>query len=110
MVMGEAHTLFKHTVVNVKQVPIKMYTELNITFLGLKVPNVGMLIIEYPNQLLDRKHQAMLPDIYCRMESNLSILKAFFENMEHQDLTLNVWREFSLCYSPINCLLPFRHM
>ena len=43
--------------------PIKMYTELDLTFLELKVPNVGMLIAEEPNQVLDKKHQTRLPGI-----------------------------------------------
>ena len=43
--------------------PIKMYTELDLTFLGLKVPKVGVLIAEEPNQVLDKKHQTRLPDI-----------------------------------------------
>ena len=42
---------------------IKMYTELDLTFLGLKVPNVGVLIAEEPNQVLDKKHQTRLPGI-----------------------------------------------
>ena len=43
--------------------PIKMYTELDLTFLGLKVPKVGVLITEEPNQVLDKKHQTRLPGI-----------------------------------------------
>ena len=42
---------------------IKMYTELDLTFLGLKVPNVGILIAEEPTQVLDKKHQTRLPGI-----------------------------------------------
>ena len=40
-----------------------MYTELDINFLGLKVPNVGVLIIDDPSQVLDKKHQTKLPGI-----------------------------------------------
>ena len=43
--------------------PIKMYTELDLTFLGLKVPKVGILIAEELNQVLDKKHQTRLPGI-----------------------------------------------
>ena len=43
--------------------PIKMYTELDLTFLWLKVPNVGMLIAEEPNQVLDKKCQTRLFEI-----------------------------------------------
>ena len=49
LVTGEkakAHTLFKLTVTNDGQLPIETYTELDITFLGLKVLNVGMLMIK----------------------------------------------------------------
>ena len=53
---ASAHTLFKLMVANDGQIPIKMYTESNITFLGLKMPNVGVLIAEEPNQVLDQKH------------------------------------------------------
>ena len=57
------HNLFKLTVANDGQMPIKMYTELDLTFLGLKVPNVGVLIAEKPNQVLDKKYQSRLPGI-----------------------------------------------
>ena len=40
-----------------------MYTELDINFLGLKVPNVGVLIINDPSKVLDKKHQTKLPGI-----------------------------------------------
>ena len=58
-----AQKLFNLTVTNDGQLPIKMYTELEIAFLGLKVPNVGMLVIEDPSQVLDKKHQSKLPGI-----------------------------------------------
>ena len=40
-----------------------MYTELDITFLWLKVPNVGVLVVEDLSQMLDKKHQSKLPGI-----------------------------------------------
>ena len=43
--------------------PIKVYVKLNLAFLGLKVPNVGVLITEEPNQVLDKEHQTKLPGI-----------------------------------------------
>ena len=64
--MGEkadAHSLFRLTVSNEGQVLIRMYIELNLTFLGLKVPYVGVLITEEPNQVLDKEHQTKLPGI-----------------------------------------------
>ena len=49
LAMGEkvnTHTLFRSTVASDGQMAIRMYTELDFTFLGLKVPNVGVLITE----------------------------------------------------------------
>ena len=66
MATGEkanAHNLFKLTVANDGQMPIKKYTELDLTFLGLKKPKVGILIAEEANQVLDKKHQTRLPGI-----------------------------------------------
>ena len=60
---ADAHCLFKLTVANDGQMPIKMYTELDLTFLGLKVLKVGVLIAEELNQVLDKKHQTRLPGI-----------------------------------------------
>ena len=60
---AEAHQLFHLTVANNGQLPVKMYTELDINFLGLKVPNVGVLIVDDPTQVLDKKHQTKLPGI-----------------------------------------------
>ena len=54
---ANAHCLFKLAVANDGQMPIKMYTKLDLTFLGLKVPKVGVLIAEEPKQVLDKKHQ-----------------------------------------------------
>ena len=60
---AEAHQLFHLTVTNNGQLPVKMYTELDINFLGLKVPNVGVLIVDDPTQVLEKKHQTKLPGI-----------------------------------------------
>ena len=60
---ANAHCLFKLTVANGGQMPIKMYTELDLTFLGLKVPKVVVLIAEEPNQVMEKKHQTRLPGI-----------------------------------------------
>ena len=90
---ADAHQLFHLMVANNGQLPGKMYTELDINFLGLKVVNVGILIIEDLSQVLDKKHQSKLPGI---VGWNLIWLSynAFVENMGHQDLTLlYVWRE-----------------
>ena len=42
---------------------MKTYIELDVNFLGLKVLNVGFLILEGPNRVLDKKHQTKLPGI-----------------------------------------------
>ena len=60
---AEAHQLFNLTVANDGQLPVKMYTKLNITVLGLKMLNVGVLVIDDPSQVLDKKHQSKLPGI-----------------------------------------------
>ena len=59
----KVHTLFKLMVVNDEQLPIKMYTELDFNFQGLQVSNVGVLILEDSNQVLNRTQQLMLPGI-----------------------------------------------
>ena len=66
LVMGEkadAHTLFRLTVVNDGQIPIRMYTKLDFTFWELNMPNVGMFTAEELNQVLDKEHQIKLPGI-----------------------------------------------
>ena len=69
---AEAHQLFHLTVTNNGQLPLKMYTKLDINFLGLKVPNVGVLIVDDPTQVLDKKHQTKLPGIVGRNLIQLS--------------------------------------
>ena len=59
----EAHQLFHLMVANDGQLPVKMYTELDINFLGLKVLNVGILVVEDLSQVLDKIHQSKLPGI-----------------------------------------------
>ena len=64
--MGEksdAHILFNLTAANDGQLPIKQYIELDVNFMGLKVPNVGFVIIDEPNGALDKKHHTKLPGI-----------------------------------------------
>ena len=55
---AKAHQLFHLMVANDGQLPGKMYTELDINFLGLKLPNVGILVVEDLSQVLDMKHQS----------------------------------------------------
>ena len=57
---AKAHQLFHLMVTNDGQLPVKMYTELDINFLGLRVPNVDILVVEDPSQVLDKKCQSKL--------------------------------------------------
>ena len=52
---SEAHILFNLTAANDGQLPMKKYIELDVNFLGPKVPNIGFLIIDEPNRVLDKK-------------------------------------------------------
>ena len=64
--MGEksdAHILFNLTAANDGQLPMKKYIGLDVNFMGLKVPNVGFLIIDEPNKVLEKKHHTKLPGI-----------------------------------------------
>ena len=81
---ADAHTLFILTVTHDGQLPIKMYTELDIIYLGLNVPNVGMMIIDNPSQVLDKKQQSKLSGI---IGWNLVCLfyNVFVKNTGHQD-------------------------
>ena len=100
---AKAYQLFNLMVANDGQLSVKIYMELDINFLGLKVPNVGALVVEDPSQVLDKKHQSKLPGM---VGWNLVWLSynVFVENMGHQGLTLlYVWREVILYCSP-NCV------
>ena len=60
---AKAHQLFHLTVANDGQLPVNLYTKLDITFSGLKVPNISVLVVEDLSQVLDKKHQSKLPGI-----------------------------------------------
>ena len=83
---ADAHCLFKLTVANDGQMPIKMYTKLDLTFLGLKVLKVGVLIAEEPNQVMDKKHQTRLPGIIGWNLIQMSY-DVFVQKYGPQDLT-----------------------
>ena len=51
-----------------------MYVELDLDFLGIVVPNVGVLITQEPSELLDEYHRPKLPGV---MSWNL--IKLFYE-------------------------------
>ena len=60
---SEANILFNLTMANYGQLPMNKYIELNVNFLELKVLNVGFLIIDKPNRVLDKKYQNKLQGI-----------------------------------------------
>ena len=51
------------TAANDGQLPVTKYIELGINFMGIKVLNVGFLIIDEPNKVLEMKHHTKLPGI-----------------------------------------------
>ena len=62
--MGEkakAHQLFQLTAANNGKLPISMYVELDLDFLGTVVPKVGVLITKEPSELLETHHKTKLP-------------------------------------------------
>ena len=46
-----------------EKVPMSMFVELDLDFLGIMVPKVGILITQEPYELLDECHKAKLPGI-----------------------------------------------
>ena len=58
---AKAHQLFQLTAANNKKLPISMYVELDLDFLGIVVPKVGVLITKEPNELLETHHKTKLP-------------------------------------------------
>ena len=60
---ADVHILFNIMAANDWPLPVKTYVELDINFWGLKVLNVGFLILEEPNRFLERKHHTKLPGI-----------------------------------------------
>ena len=65
---GKAHSLFRLTITNDKQLPINMFIELDVNFLGLKVPYVEFLITKDPNCILNNMFQAKMSGV---VSSNL---------------------------------------
>ena len=56
----EVHQLFQLTAANNGKFPVFMYVELDLDFLGIAVPKVGILIAQEPNELLDTCHKTYL--------------------------------------------------
>ena len=60
---AEAHQLFQLTAANNGKLPVSMYVELDLDFLGIVVPKVWVLITQEPNELLDTCHKTKLPGV-----------------------------------------------
>ena len=60
---AKAHQLFQLTAAYQGKLPISMYVELDLDFLGIVVPEVGVPITQEPNELLDTDHKTKLPGI-----------------------------------------------
>ena len=58
---AETHQLFQLTPANNGKLPVSMYVELDLDFLGIIVQKVGVLITQEPNELLDDHHKTKLP-------------------------------------------------
>ena len=60
---AKAHQLSQLTAANNGKLPISMYVELDLDFLGIVVPKVGVLITEESNELLESCHKTKLPGV-----------------------------------------------
>ena len=59
----EAHSLFRLTTANDGQMPDSIYIDMDVNFLGLNVPDVGILITKDPSYILDDTHQTWMPTV-----------------------------------------------
>ena len=59
----KAHQLFQLTAANNGKLPVSMYVELDLDFLGIVVPKVGVLITKEPTELLETHHKTKLPGV-----------------------------------------------
>ena len=57
---AKAHQLFQLTAANNGKLPISMYVKLDLDFLGIVVPKVGVLVTKEPNELLETCHKTKL--------------------------------------------------
>ena len=62
-VIEEARNLFDLKSANGGGIPLSRYVELDIEFLGLKVPTIGFLITQNTNEVLDPECKTRLPSI-----------------------------------------------
>ena len=59
----KAHQLFQLKTANNGKLPVSMYVKLDLDFLGIVVPNVGVLITQEPNDPLETCHKTKLPGV-----------------------------------------------
>ena len=59
----KAHQLFQLTAANNGKLPVSMYVELDLDFLGIVVPKAGVLITQEPSELLKTCHKTKLPGV-----------------------------------------------
>ena len=71
---AEAHQPFQLTAANHGKLPISMYVELDLDFLGIVVPKVWVLITQEPNELFDTCHKTKLPGVI-----GLNLIKLAYE-------------------------------
>ena len=57
------HNLFDLKGANGSDIPITKYFEMDVAFLGLRVPKVGFLVVKDPSDLLQTKKKTKLPGI-----------------------------------------------
>ena len=72
---ADAHALFNLTMAKMDIYMKKIYIELDISFMGLKVPNVGFLILEEPNSVLDKT--SYKTSRHYRLEFDMAPLPGF---------------------------------
>ena len=60
---AKVHQLFQLTAANNGRLPFSMYVELDLDFLGIVAPKVGVLITQEPNELLKICHKTKLPGV-----------------------------------------------
>ena len=60
---ASSHNLFDLKGANGGDIPITRYFEMDVAFLGLRVPKVGFLVVKDPSDLLQIKKKTKLPGI-----------------------------------------------
>ena len=60
---AKVHQLFQLTAANNGKLPVFMYVELDLDFLCIVVPKVGVFITKDPNELLETCHKTKHPGV-----------------------------------------------